>query len=132
MTGVIIVSHSEKLAEGLRDIVMEMNDGSVEVIAAGGADDGRIGTNTTKIKNAIETLAKRDQILIFVDLGSAVICSETAIELLEDGELEKKVHIVDAPLVEGVIGGVIQATICNDLEKIIATAKEGASLRKVH
>ncbi|MDK2941698.1 dihydroxyacetone kinase phosphoryl donor subunit DhaM [Acetobacterium carbinolicum] len=132
MTGVIIVSHSEKLAEGLRDIVMEMNDGSVEVIAAGGADDGRIGTNTTKIKNAIETLAKRDQILIFVDLGSAVICSETAIELLEDGELEKKVHIVDAPLVEGVIGGVIQATICNDLEKIIATAKEGASLKKVH
>jgi dihydroxyacetone kinase phosphotransfer subunit len=132
MTGVIIVSHSEKLAEGLRDIVMEMNDGSVEVIAAGGADDGRIGTNTTKIKNAIETLAKRDQILIFVDLGSAVICSETAIELLEDEELEKKVHIVDAPLVEGVIGGVIQATICNDLEKIIATAKEGASLKKVH
>jgi len=132
MTGVIIVSHSEKLAEGLRDIVMEMNDGSVEVIAAGGADDGRIGTNTTKIKNAIEALAKRDQILIFVDLGSAVICSETAIELLEDGELEKKVHIVDAPLVEGVIGGVIQATICNDLEKIIATAKEGASLKKVH
>jgi len=132
MTGVIIVSHSEKLAEGLRDIVMEMNDGSVEVIAAGGADGGRIGTNTTKIKNAIETLAKRDQILIFVDLGSAVICSETAIELLEDEELEKKVHIVDAPLVEGVIGGVIQATICNDLEKIIATAKEGASLKKVH
>ncbi|AWW27909.1 MULTISPECIES: dihydroxyacetone kinase phosphoryl donor subunit DhaM [Acetobacterium] len=132
MTGVIIVSHSEKLAEGLRDIVMEMNDGSVEVIAAGGADDGRIGTNTTKIKNAIEALAKRDQILIFVDLGSAVICSETAIELLEDEELEKKVHIVDAPLVEGVIGGVIQATICNDLEKIIATAKEGASLKKVH
>jgi dihydroxyacetone kinase DhaKLM complex PTS-EIIA-like component DhaM len=42
------------------------------------------------------------------------------------------VHIVDAPLVEGVIGGVIQATICNDLEKIIATAKEGANLKKVH
>ena len=132
MTGVIIVSHSEKLAEGLRDIVMEMNDGSVAVIAAGGAADGRIGTNTSKIKNAIESLAEREHILIFVDLGSAVICSETAIEMLEDEVLQAKVHIVDAPLVEGVIGGVIQATICNELEKIIATAKEGATLRKVH
>lgn len=131
MTGVIIVSHSEKLAEGLRDIVMEMNDGSVEVIAAGGAADGRIGTNTLKIKAAIEALAEREQILIFVDLGSAVICSETAIEMLDDEALQEKVHIVDAPLVEGVVGGVVQATICNDLEKIIETAKEGATLRKV-
>lgn len=131
MTGVIIVSHSEKLAEGLKDIVMEMNDGSVAVIAAGGAADGRIGTNTLKIKAAIEELAERDHILIFVDLGSAVICSETAIEMLEDEELQEKVHIVDAPLVEGVVGGVVQATICNDLEKIIETAKEGANFRKV-
>lgn len=130
MTGVIIVSHSEKLAEGLRDIVMEMNDGSVDVIAAGGADGGRIGTNTLKIKAAIESLAKCDHILIFVDLGSAVLCSETAIEMLDDA-IQEKVHIVDAPLVEGVIGGVVQATICNDLDQIIATAKEGATLRKV-
>lgn len=130
MTGVIIVSHSEKLAEGLRDIVMEMNDGSVEVIAAGGADGGRIGTNTLKIKAAIESLTKCDHILIFVDLGSAVLCSETAIEMLDE-EIQEKVHIVDAPLVEGVVGGVIQATICNDLERIIETAKEGATLRKI-
>jgi dihydroxyacetone kinase phosphotransfer subunit len=130
MTGVIIVSHSEKLAEGLRDIVMEMNDGSVAIIAAGGADGGRIGTNTFRIKAAIEKLAERDHILIFVDLGSAILCSETAIEMVDE-EIQKKVHIVDAPLVEGVVGGVIQATICNDLEGIIATAKEGATLRKV-
>lgn len=130
MTGVIIVSHSEKLAEGLRDIVMEMNDGSVEIIAAGGADGGRIGTNTLRIKAAVESLADRDHILIFVDLGSAVLCSETAIEMLDE-EIQTKVHIVDAPLVEGVVGGVIQATICNDLEQIIATAKEGANLRKI-
>lgn len=130
MTGVIIVSHSEKLAEGLRDIVMEMNDGSVDVIAAGGASGGRIGTNTLKIKAAIESLNKCDHILIFVDLGSAVLCSETAIEMLDD-DIQEKVHIVDAPLVEGVVGGVVQATICNDLDQIIATAKEGATLRKV-
>ncbi|MDI3535604.1 MAG: phosphoenolpyruvate---glycerone phosphotransferase subunit DhaM [Eubacteriaceae bacterium] len=131
MTGVIIVSHSEKLAEGLRDIVMEMNDGSVEIIAAGGTGDGRVGTNTNRIKNAIETLQDKDQILIFVDLGSAVICSETAIEMLDDEGLQDKVHIVDAPLVEGVVGGVVQATICDDLDLIVATAKEGATIQKV-
>ncbi len=129
MTGIIIVSHSEKLAEGLRDIVMEMNDGSVDIIAAGGADGGRIGTNTLKIKKAIEDLADKDQILIFVDLGSAVLCSETAIEMVDE-DLQEKVHIVDAPLVEGVIGGVVQATICDDLNEIVRTCKEGAKLRK--
>lgn len=132
MTGVIIVSHSEKLAEGLRDIVMEMNDGSVEIIAAGGTGDGRIGTNTNRIKSAIESLQDKDQILIFVDLGSAVICSETAIEMLDDESLQEKVHIVDAPLVEGVVGGVVQATICDDLDQIVATAKEGATIQKVN
>ncbi|WKY48365.1 dihydroxyacetone kinase phosphoryl donor subunit DhaM [Eubacteriaceae bacterium ES3] len=132
MTGVIIVSHSEKLAEGLRDIVMEMNDGSVEIIAAGGTGDGRIGTNTNRIKNAIESLHDKDQILIFVDLGSAVICSETAIEMLDDEGLQEKVHIVDAPLVEGVVGGVVQATISDDLDAIINTAKEGATIKKVN
>ncbi|WKY45339.1 dihydroxyacetone kinase phosphoryl donor subunit DhaM [Eubacteriaceae bacterium ES2] len=132
MTGVIIVSHSEKLAEGLRDIVMEMNDGSVEIIAAGGTGDGRIGTNTNRIKTAIETLQDKDQILIFVDLGSAVICSETAIEMLDDEALQDKVYIVDAPLVEGVVGGVVQATICDELDLIVATAKEGATIRKVN
>jgi len=130
MTGVIIVSHSEKLAEGLKDIVMEMNDGSVEVIAAGGTGDGRIGTNTLNIKAAIESLAERDHILIFVDLGSSVISSEAAIDLVDE-ELQKKVHIVDAPLVEGVVCGLIQATICNDLDEIITTAKEGATMCKL-
>lgn len=130
MTGVIIVSHSEKLAEGLKDIVMEMNDGSVEIIAAGGADGGRIGTNTLKIKAAIEALADRDHILIFVDLGSSVISSEAAIDLVDE-EIQEKVHIVDAPLVEGVVGGVVQATICNDLDEILATCKAGATMKKV-
>jgi len=130
MTGVIIVSHSEKLAEGLRDIAMEMNDGSVEIIAAGGADGGRIGTNTLKIKAAIETLADREHILIFVDLGSSVISSEAAIDLVDDA-LQEKVHIVDAPLVEGVIGGVVQATISEDLDEILATCSESASMKKI-
>ncbi|MGL4607088.1 MAG: dihydroxyacetone kinase phosphoryl donor subunit DhaM [Eubacteriaceae bacterium] len=130
MTGVIIVSHSEKLAEGLRDIVMEMNDGSVEVIAAGGADGGRIGTNTIKIMNAIEALAEREQILIFVDLGSSVMSSEAAIDLIDD-DLQEKVQIVDAPLVEGVIGCVVQATITNNIEEILQAAQEGATMSKL-
>jgi len=130
MTGVIIVSHSEKLAEGLKDIAMEMNDGSVKIIAAGGADGGRIGTNTLKIKAAIEALADREHILIFVDLGSSVMSSEAAIDLVDD-EIQEKVHIVDSPLVEGVIGGVVQATICNDLDEILATCSESANMKKV-
>ena len=71
MTGLIIVSHSEKLAEGLRDIVMEMNDGSVAVIAAGGAadgdadrlhdgGDGSTGPVRGRIRRAAPTLGQHD------------------------------------------------------------------------
>ena len=51
--GVVLVSHSEYIAKGLKELVDEMNDGSVQVVAAGGADGGRIGTSAIKIQGAI-------------------------------------------------------------------------------
>ena len=80
-TGVVIVSHSAKLAEGLAEIVEEMNDGSVKVIAAGGADGGRIGTSAIKIQDAIESLEDCKNILIYADMGSSIISAETAIDM---------------------------------------------------
>ena len=54
--GVVLVSHSEYIAKGLKELVDEMNDGSVQVVAAGGADGGRIGTSAIKIQQAIESV----------------------------------------------------------------------------
>ena len=116
--GVVIVSHSEYIANGLKDLVNEMNDGSVPVIAAGGADGGRIGTSAIRIQNAIESLEDCEHILIYADLGSSVLSAETAIDIVDE-DLAEKVQIVDAPIVEGALAGVVQATISDDVEEVI-------------
>jgi len=130
MIGVVIVSHSEKVARGVKDIAEQMNDGSAEIVAAGGADEGRIGTNPLKIQKAIESVKDHDGVLVFVDLGSAVMSSEMALDMLEE-ELRQKTQIVDSPLVEGVIAAVVQASTTSDVENIIQTAEGTREFRKV-
>ncbi len=129
MVGVIIVSHSAKLAEGLVEIVEEMNNGTVQIAAAGGADGGRIGTSAIRIQNAIEAMEECDNILIYADLGSSIISSETAIDMLDD-DLQEKVQIVDCPVVEGAFAGVVQATITDDVEEIIHVSEQARELHK--
>lgn len=128
--GVVIVSHSEYIANGLKDLVNEMNDGTVPVIAAGGADGGRIGTSAIRIQNAIESLEDCDHILIYADLGSSVLSAETAIDIVDE-DLAEKVQIVDAPIVEGALAGVVQATISDDVNEVIHVSEEARNTHKV-
>lgn len=128
--GVVIVSHSEYIANGLKDLVNEMNDGSVPVIAAGGADGGRIGTSAIRIQNAIESLEDCEHILIYADLGSSVLSAETAIDIIDE-DLAEKVQIVDAPIVEGALAGVVQATISDDVEEVIHVSEDARNTHKV-
>lgn len=100
--GVVLVSHSEYIAKGLKELVDEMNDGSVQVVAAGGADGGRIGTSAIKIQQAIESVEDCGHILIYADLGSSILSAETAMDLIDE-DLAEKVQIVDAPIVEGAL-----------------------------
>lgn len=128
--GVVIVSHSEYIANGLKDLVNEMNDGTVPVIAAGGADGGRIGTSAIRIQNAIESLEDCDHILIYADLGSSVLSAETAIDIVDE-DLAEKVQIVEAPIVEGALAGVVQATISDDVNEVIRVSEEARNAHKV-
>lgn len=128
-TGVVIVSHSAKLAEGLAEIVEEMNDGSVKIKAAGGADGGRIGTSAIRIQNAIESMEDCNNVLLYVDMGSSIISTETAIDLLDE-DLAEKVQIVDCPIVEGAFAGVVQATITEDVDDIIRVSQSAKELSK--
>ena len=128
--GVVIVSHSEYIANGLKDLVNEMNDDTVPVIAAGTADGGRIGTSAIRIQNAIESLEDCDHILIYADLGSSVLSAETAIDIVDE-DLAEKVQIVDAPIVEGALAGVVQATISDDVNEVIHVSEEARNAHKV-
>lgn len=103
MYAIILISHSEKITMGLKEMIEEMAgpDDSVRIISAGGTGDGRLGTNSVMILNHI--MASRDcqNILIFTDMGSAILSAEMAIDLIQDKELHEKIYLIDAPLIEG-------------------------------
>lgn len=130
MVGIVIVSHSKKVAEGIADICFQMAQSELKIVPAGGTEDGRIGTDAKRIKEAIYEADQGDGVLILVDLGSAVMSAETAIELLDE-ELRKRVIIADAPVVEGSITAVIQASIGDPLEKVKVVAEECKGLNKL-
>lgn len=73
--------------------------GEVEILTVGGDSDGSFGTDPERIREAVEGISA-DEVLIFMDLGSAVLAAETVLEML-DPEVAKKARLVDAPFVEG-------------------------------
>jgi len=95
----------------------------VEIHSAGGVGDGRLGTNTLMVSELIENSSDSDDILLFAGIGSAIMCAETAIELLEDEELRDKTHIIDAPLVEGAFTAAVMASTDVSLETILEEIK---------
>ncbi len=103
--GLVLVSHSEKLVEGLAEFLSQIQKG-VPVAIAGGTDDGELGTSPFKIKEAIERVYSDCGVLVLFDIGSAAMSVEMAIEMLGD---EKKIRVADAPLVEGAYAAAVEA-----------------------
>ena len=100
--GLVIVSHSEKLAEGVVELTEQMAR-DVPLRAAAGTDDGRIGTSFDKVSDAVTELrAAGHDVVILTDLGSATMTVEAVLDFLDDDERE---HVVfaEGPLVEGAV-----------------------------
>ena len=137
MTGIVIVSHSWKIAEGVRDLVLEMaHDWEDKIIAAGGLDDEdkSIGTDVEKIMNAISHANKNADnggVVVLADMGSGVMSAETAIDLLLDSENDIKVKIADAPLVEGTVCAAVEASGGGDLEAVLKAAESSRGENKL-
>ena len=129
-TGMVIVSHSEEIANGVVKLSSEMANDTVEFRAAGGTGDGRLGTSAMTVLKAIESLSKCKSILIYCDLGSSVLSSETAIDMIDNTLLRAKCHIVDAPLVEGAFFGAVEAAASDDVQKIITESDNARNLHK--
>ena len=123
MVGIVIVSHSSKVAEGIREMALQMANPDQKIIAAGGTDAGGIGTDAVKILNAINEADDGDGVVLLVDLGSAVLSAEVAMEMLEE-IVRERVRIADTPILEGSISAVVEASIGSPLEAVVATAEE--------
>jgi phosphoenolpyruvate---glycerone phosphotransferase subunit DhaM len=129
MVGLVLVSHSSQIAEGTAELVRQMA-GEVEIAAVGGDADGGFGTDPEKIQSAIESL-EADEVLVFMDLGSAVLSAETVIEMLSS-EKRDQVHLVDAPLVEGAFAAGVLASAGSDAEECVEAAMEARTESKLH
>ena len=124
MIGLVVVSHSQKAAEGICELAAEMG-GDAPLEAAGG-DNGEVGTNADRIGEAIATADEGDGVVVLVDLGSAVMNAELAIEMTE-----ANARIADAPVLEGAVNAAVEAT--NDkatLDSVLEKAEEARDYRK--
>lgn len=129
MIGIVIVSHSAKIAEGVVELCYEMVDKDMKILPAGGTADGRIGTDPMLIKSAIENAYSGDPVVILADIGSSIMNAEMAKELLDE-EIQEKAYILDTPIVEGGIAVSVQAYISSNIEKILDVAEEARNTRK--
>lgn len=123
MVGILIVSHSKKAAEGIYELAVQMAGEDHRVLAVGGMEDGSIGTDAIRIKEGIEKADEGDGVLLLADLGSGILSSQMAIDLLEK---DIKVEIADAPILEGAISAAVQAAVGGTLEEV----REAAELAK--
>jgi dihydroxyacetone kinase phosphotransfer subunit len=131
MVGLVLISHSETLANGLRDMVIQVAGDDVPVATAGGTDDGRLGTSAPRIAAALSTaLSGADDVLVLLDLGSAALSLEIALEDLDEAD-RGRVRVSEAPLVEGAVLAAVQASVGASLDEVAAAAAGAASLAKL-
>lgn len=130
MIGIVIVSHSKQLAEGVRELVIQMVGDKVPLAIAGGIDDPQnpLGTDPVQVHQAIASLLCNDGVLVLMDLGSAVLSAEMALEFLTQSQRDK-VRLCEAPLVEGAIAASVAAASGSNIEQVIAQAREALAAK---
>jgi multiphosphoryl transfer protein len=108
--GLVVVSHSRPLARSAIALAEEMLHGSpVRIELAAGLDDTTLGTDAVAIMEAIQRADAPDGVVVLMDLGSAVLSAELALDLLEDPDVRDRVTLSAAPLVEGLVVAAVAA-----------------------
>ena len=133
MVNLVIVSHSARLGEGVGELARQMltGDGCKLAIAAGIDDpENPIGTDPIKVMEAIESVADTDHVLVMMDIGSALLSAETALDLL-DPAIAAKVRLCAAPLVEGTLAATVSAATGSGIDKVIADAMNALEAKRV-
>ncbi len=130
MVGIVIVSHSAKIADGTKELIDQVASSHKGIIAAGGMEDGSIGTDAMRISEAIKKVNDGDGVVVLADLGSGIMSAETAIELIEDEHID--VRLADAPIVEGAITASISAACGSSIEEVVAAAEQTRTVKKIN
>lgn len=119
----VIVSHSASLAAGVCELAAQMAP-DVHFEAAGGTEDGRIGTSYDLVEAAVEAAAaavdgEGSGVIVLTDLGSATMTVESVIDMSDEPE---RVRFVDTCLVEGAVASSVRAQLGEDLDQVADVA----------
>ena len=125
--GLVVVSHSVKVAEGTAELAGQMAGPDVRIVPAGGLEDGSIGTDAARIAAAIGEAEAGAGVVVLADLGSAVLSAMTAFEMLGD---PPGVRLSKGPIVEGAVIAAIQSSTGSSLDEVLAAAEGAATLPK--
>lgn len=127
MVGIVLVSHSAELADGLADVAGQVAGDEVRVVAAGGTSDGRLGTTGDRVEAALESAESGDGVVVLVDLGSSILVVRHVLENLESNG---HIRLVDAPMVEGAIAAAVVASGGGTVAEVAAAAESARDARK--
>jgi len=126
--GIVLVSHSAELAAGAAHLAGQVSGGTVTIIAAGGTDDGDLGTSAAKVEHALSQAENGAGVVVLPDLGSAVL---TVRAVLENHDDATSVLLADAPFVEGAVAATVTAATGGDVKAVAAAAEEARHARKL-
>ena len=132
MVGIVVVSHSDALAEGVVRLAREMAGPELALEPAGGFEDNdpthpALGTDAERVRGAIERAMSPDGVLVLMDLGSALMSAEFAVEMLESAA--GPVRLSAAPLVEGAVAAAVAAAGGASLDEVEAEARGALSMK---
>ena len=127
--GIVLVSHSVAIAEGLAAMAADVAGGDVRIVAAGGGPDGTLGTDGGRVAEAVREADSGAGVVILADIGSAVLSVRA---VLNDGMADGVAAVLaDAPLVEGAIAAAVTASVGGDREAVRAAAEDAWNVRKL-
>jgi dihydroxyacetone kinase phosphotransfer subunit len=116
--GLVAVSHSRALADAAVELALQMGgENPPTVRVAAGGPDGDLGTDAVAIAAAIDEADSGDGVLVLMDLGSAILSAETAVEFVAE---PGRVRLSPAPFVEGLVAAVVTAAGGADLATVAA------------
>ena len=132
MIHLILVSHHPDIARGIAALAAQMSAAPETIHTAAGIDDpdNPVGTDAVRIMQTLLEADNPDGILILVDLGSAILSAQTALDLLDDPALAARCRISAAPLVEGAISAAVAASSGADLETVAREATQALAAKQ--
>ena len=128
--GLVLVSHSAAIADGLAQLVAQVAGPRVPIVAAGGGPDGTFGTDGGRVLAALREAAESAGAVVLMDLGSSVLSVRAALGELPE-ETTARLRIADAPLVEGAIAAGVTASIGGSVDEVLVAAEEARTVAKL-